>query len=102
MATTNATLHKNVGLKQSPQLISAHIAFSSGLATVTAKELGLRYILGFAGGTWGMTTGLGASVTSTTALPANNGGVTSIDLECIDDASALLTESATVLFWGIG
>jgi len=102
MATTNVTLHKNVGLKQHPQLVSAHIATSSGKATVTAKELGLRYILGFAGAPWGATTTEGASLSTTTALPSNNGGVTSVAIELVDDTGAFDDLSCTVLFWGIG
>lgn len=100
MATANAETVKVVVTSTDPVLVVAEIAFSTGAAAVTAESLGMTTITGFAGGTWGMTTTLGASITTKTALVAGI-GVTTVDLECVDDASNMLTETATVLFWGV-
>ncbi len=84
------------------KLVTINLEFGSpgtGKITVTASQLGLKQIIGFCGGIWGAATGVGQMINSTTAYVS--GGVTSIDLEMLTDASALVDDTVSMLFWGI-
>ena len=85
-----------------PRFVVASVEFgdvATGKTTVTAAEVGLRLIEGFAGCPWGMTSGLGSMLTTSTEYVS--GGVSSVDLELVNDASSLLNETVSVIFWGV-
>lgn len=81
--------------------VAADIEFGSGatgITTVTAAQLGLKKIIGFTAAVFGASTGVGEFVYSTTTYVA--GGVETLVLECINDASALVDRTVSMLFWG--
>jgi hypothetical protein len=100
---TNVLDVKTVGVggRLSVKTVVADVEFGSGatgITTVTAAEIGLSKIIGFSASVFGASTGVGELVYSTTAYAS--GGVSSILLECINDASALVDRTVSVMFWG--
>jgi len=84
-----------------PKMVTATVEFGdvgTGQTTVTAAEVGLSKIEGFVAGVWGSSTGVGEFVYTTTSFAT--GGVTSVALECINDASALVDRTVSMIFWG--
>ncbi len=89
------------GGKTNLELVTVNAEFGdpgTGKITITAAELGLDFIIGFSAGVWGVATGVGQFVYSTTAYVAT--GVTSINLELITDASTLIDDTVSLIFWG--
>ena len=71
-----------------PKTVYVHATFVGGQETITASEIGLSSITFFEGCSWGQATGVGAYIFSTTTYV--EGGVTSLALEQVDEAGALL------------
>jgi hypothetical protein len=92
------------GARLNKKLVTADVEFGNGAAgitTVTAAEIGLTKIEGFAAAVFGGTTNKTNTVSSTTAYAS--GGVTSIILECsiVDEVDNDLTDlTVSILFWG--
>jgi len=81
-----------------PKIVIVRATFVAGQETIEACDVGLTSIIGFAGGSWGQATGVGAYVFSTTAFAEN--GVASIDLEQVDEAGALLAGDVVLTLIG--
>jgi len=102
MATNVKTVKPLAPARTSPKLVVADVAFdANGDANVTAAELGLNVINGFAGGAWGGTDEAVATIYSKTTFAS--AGVTSVDLlayEADGGTDAALNVTCAVLFWG--
>lgn len=92
------------GARLNKKLVIADVEFGNGdpgMTTVTAAEIGLSKIEGFAAAVFGGTTDKANTVSSVTAYAS--GGVTSLDLECsvTDNADNTLSDlTVSILFWG--
>jgi hypothetical protein len=93
---------KVVGTGTSPTFVIASVTFSSGAVAVTAAELGLSVIYGFAASAMGATDGRAAAIDATDTYDA--AGVTSLALKCHEAAHGGnvtdLDKTFEILFWG--
>ncbi len=90
---------KVVATKLGPGFVVAHgTVHTDGKQTVTAAQLGLSTIKGFAGAVNNAGTGVGQILYSTTDMAA---AVTTMDIEVIKDESTLVSGGQwTAIFWG--
>ena len=103
MPVVNPTKVKIVKTTSSPKFVTAEVTFATGTNTVTAAELGLSKIYGFAGGAWQAPTEIEVAAVSTNT-PFATGGVSSVALRQyvtdVEEPANQLNVKSSILFWG--